>query len=294
MNKGGKKNGKPQDNRRDKGPADVDTIGSRLRKLRNERGLSLKDVCEATRISETNLNAIEDQNYSALPADTFTRGLLTIYARYLDEDPSEIVAGFMEARDDSQVRSKRSRTKLPSNIITPKKLAEPAHVSSMTMAGILLLVIVVIFIGFYLYTSRNPFNFFMQKTENIQSIVTDIVPEAEPSAPIDNSPTSSPEGQMGMAGAPQTAEVKTYTLTVRFLEDTGVTIRRDSEAPSKTTYAKGEEQTWRADSSIQITFDTPESAGITVNGIPVAFPNRMNGSYTLHIPQDLPASPSHD
>lgn len=289
MSKGGKKNGTPQDNKRDKGPAEGDNIGSRLRKLRTERGLSLKDVCDATRISESNLNAIEEQNYSALPADTFTRGLLTIYAKFLDVDPAEMVTGFMEARDESQTRSRRSRAKLPRNIVTPKKLAEPSHVSSMTMAGILLLVIVVIFTGFCVYTSWNPFNFFMQEAGNIQSIVTDIIPADQPAPSPDNITSSPAPIQKALAEAP-----KNYILTVRFLEDSGVEIRSGSEPPTNRTYAKGDEQTWRTDSSMQMTFDAPASAKILVNGIPVDFPAGLNGRYTLRIPEDLPDSPAYD
>lgn len=180
MSKSDKKNvKKSQGNKQDTVSPQIENVGNHLRTLRIEKGLSIRDVCEATRISETNLNAIEDRNFSALPADTFVRGLLNIYAEFLGTDSARIVSRFLEERDESQMQGKRGRTKQARGILAPKKLAEPAHVSSVTMAGVLLLVIVIIFTGFCFYTSWNPFSFLIKESDSLPSFVTDIMPDAK-------------------------------------------------------------------------------------------------------------------
>ena len=156
MSRSGKKKAKKPD---EISPPEFENAGKYLRKLRTDKGLSTKEISEITRISDVNLNAIESQEFESLPADTFTRGFITIYADFLGADTPWIVARFMEERESSRSSEKKSRVKQSRKILTAKTLAEPSQVSSITMAGILLVIIIVLFTGFCLYTSWNPFSF---------------------------------------------------------------------------------------------------------------------------------------
>lgn len=309
MSKSGKKKTKkPQGTTQDKNTPQIENVGNYLRTLRIEKGLSISDVCEATRISETNLNAIEDRNFSALPADTFVRGLLNIYAKFLDLDAPHIVARFLEERDESQKQGRRGRAKQQKTLLAPKRLAEPAHVSSVTMAGVLLLVIVIIFTGFCLYTSWNPFSFLIKESDSLQSFVMDIIPDSKsektevppvsdnkkisPAEQEQNIPASSTTLQRSKTDSDITANG--YTLTVRFTGDTKVDITRDDGEPASRTYSNGEEQTWTAASSMTVTFDKPATATILVNNNPIGFPEEKDGLFTLRIPADIPALPADE
>ncbi|MCL7487108.1 MAG: helix-turn-helix domain-containing protein [Desulfobulbaceae bacterium] len=187
MSKSGKSNSSKSKNKEQKQEpetTELENTGNYLRTLRLGKGLSIKDAAEATRISASNLNAIEDQNFSALPANTFTRGLLNIYANYLGADAKAVVGKFMEERGNSVLQKQRFDTRQPRHLLTPKRLAEPSHISSMTMAGILLLFIIVSFTAYCVYTSWNPFSFLMKKSGEIESILLDNILE-ENSAPVD-------------------------------------------------------------------------------------------------------------
>jgi cytoskeletal protein RodZ len=139
------------------------TIGVRLQLLREQKGLSIQEVSEETHISSSNLKAIEGENYDQLPADTFIRGLITIYGNFLGIDGVEAARIFFLERDQSQPRGKKNRPGGAGHSLSPKKLAEPSHVSSATIASILLLLIVVSFTAFCLYTGWNPFAYFLDK-----------------------------------------------------------------------------------------------------------------------------------
>ena len=138
-------------------------VGIRLQLLRDQKGLSIQEVSEETHISSSNLKAIEGENYDQLPADTFIRGLITIYGNFLGIDGAEAARIFLQERDQSQPRRKKYRPGGAGNSLSPKKLAEPSHVSSATIASILLLLIVVSFAAFCLYTGWNPFAYFLDK-----------------------------------------------------------------------------------------------------------------------------------
>jgi len=139
------------------------TIGVHLQLLREQKGLSIHEVSEETHISSSKLAAIEDENFDQLPADTFTRGLVNIYGNYLDLDGAETARLFLKERDQRQPKGRKNRLGKQAHSLTPKKLAEPSHISSATVAGILLLLIVVSVTTFCLYTGWNPFAYFLEQ-----------------------------------------------------------------------------------------------------------------------------------
>lgn len=89
--------------------------------------------------------------------------LITIYGNFLGIDGAEAARMFLRERDQSQPRRKKHRLGGAGNSLSPKKLAEPSRVSSATIASILLLLIVVSFSAFCLYTGWNPFAYFLDK-----------------------------------------------------------------------------------------------------------------------------------
>ena len=69
-------------------------IGADLRDARLGRGHSIEDCQRATRISRRYLEALEEEEFSALPAPVFARGFLRSYAQFLGLDSTAMVARF--------------------------------------------------------------------------------------------------------------------------------------------------------------------------------------------------------
>ena len=69
-------------------------IGETLRAARLAKGVSLEEAAAATRIRRSALQALESDEYEALPASVYTRGFLVNYTRYLGLHPAEIVEEF--------------------------------------------------------------------------------------------------------------------------------------------------------------------------------------------------------
>jgi cytoskeletal protein RodZ len=74
------------------------TLGEYLRETRITQGKKLASVSGETKISSKNLQAIEESNFAALPADAFTRGFYALYAKSLLLNPDEIVKMYTEER----------------------------------------------------------------------------------------------------------------------------------------------------------------------------------------------------
>src|SRR3989442_2022902 len=71
--------------------SELASFGEELRREREIRGISLKEISDATKISKRFLEAIERNDHRTLPAPVFTRGFVREYARYLGLNAEEIV-----------------------------------------------------------------------------------------------------------------------------------------------------------------------------------------------------------
>ncbi len=69
----------------------ADKIGEQLRAARETRHLSFDQVSEATRIRSYYLQALEKDDYSAIPSSAQARGFLRIYASYLNLNLDELL-----------------------------------------------------------------------------------------------------------------------------------------------------------------------------------------------------------
>ena len=70
--------------------------GSLLKKIREELQIGLEAVATATRVPLQSLEYIEQENFSGLPAEVFTRGFVVAYARHLALDVESVVADYMQ------------------------------------------------------------------------------------------------------------------------------------------------------------------------------------------------------
>ncbi len=75
------------------------TVGQYLRQEREKRKVTLDSVAKVTRITKENLEALENDEFQAIPAPVFVRGFLRNYATYLGLDPKELVARYDSQTD---------------------------------------------------------------------------------------------------------------------------------------------------------------------------------------------------
>ncbi|HYH09790.1 MAG TPA: RodZ domain-containing protein [Thermoanaerobaculia bacterium] len=82
--------------------SELASFGEELRREREIRGISLKEIADATKISKRFLEAIERNDHTTLPAPVFTRGFVREYARYVGLNAEEMVNryNFAAAKDD--------------------------------------------------------------------------------------------------------------------------------------------------------------------------------------------------
>jgi len=70
-------------------------FGARMRQVREQRGVSLREIADATKISVSALEALERNDISRLPGGIFSRGFVRSYAAQIGIDPEQTVREFL-------------------------------------------------------------------------------------------------------------------------------------------------------------------------------------------------------
>lgn len=80
----------------------METIGTYLRREREQRGIALEEVADTTRIPMKTLEAMETGRFDALPGETFVKGFLRSYAVAVGVKPEDVLSRYgmeLRARD---------------------------------------------------------------------------------------------------------------------------------------------------------------------------------------------------
>jgi cytoskeleton protein RodZ len=70
-------------------------FGAKLREAREGRGITLRQIADATKISVRTLEALEHNDFSRLPGGIFSRGFVRSYAVEVGLDPEETIRDFI-------------------------------------------------------------------------------------------------------------------------------------------------------------------------------------------------------
>lgn len=148
---------------------EIPNLGEYLRETRTNLNVDLLTVAEETRIPSKCLQAIEENDFAALPAEAFARGFYALYAKKLSLDPTEILQRY------TQEKPKRSKPELHSVLPQSKQAQEVGNMAerpsfvSFSYFGLTLLLLLVV--GGFLcwYFSWNPATYLSQKLRSLEN-----------------------------------------------------------------------------------------------------------------------------
>ena len=104
------------------------SFGEELKRERELRGISLKEIAEATKISIRFLEALEQDKFELLPGGIFNRGFIRAYTRFIGVDGEEMVNAYME-QVAAQQAQRRELGRPPAAAAQPAAPARPAAAS---------------------------------------------------------------------------------------------------------------------------------------------------------------------
>jgi len=229
-------------------------LGTLLEKARQQKGLTLEEVEEATRIRRQYLQAFETGDYAELPHPVFARGLLRTYARYLGVDPQEALAAYDQEAPRQPVH--RGPTFMSEPLSTRRRL-DPELV-----LGLVILVAVIVALAWVVREYILPLaqqGLTVPATVGTPAGVAVSSPEPSVSATM---VTAAPTITVVSAASPTAGQIK---LQVILAGDTPIQVRLDGEVTFDGVLKQGDSRTWVAKRAAALRVEDASAVIVTIN-----------------------------
>jgi len=119
----------------------MSSFGETLKRERELRQISLREIAEATKINLRYLDALERDDFRHLPGGVFNKGFVRAYAQFIGIDPETMVTAYLEEESRQQARAARvgGETTQSPDPVPPRSLA-----ARLWLAALVVLLIVVV------------------------------------------------------------------------------------------------------------------------------------------------------
>ena len=245
----------------------VSSIGERLRKAREDKGISLEEVHRATKIHPNVLEALEENRLEHVLGRAYVKAFLRNYAHYLGLDEAEIIreytSKFIPEAGKGPILAKRP--------ISGKK-PKTSHIVIISFAFIIWLSILsfatIKFINHYKDIAKDKEVVAAKKVELEEKVA-----------------------QRGIIPIPKD---RTITLTVTTSKDVWLKVTRDNNLTFQGILPKNSKETWQANREIRLSeIGRPEALTLSVNGKSIDFSKKPLGKKVLitHEGIDLESKP---
>ena len=224
--------------------ADAEPVpfGSWLRRQRELRQVSLREIADTTKISIRYLEALEEDRFDVLPAPVFAKGFLREYARYVGLDPDEVVNTYLTAQSESQ----------PEESESAEPWQAPAKRSSLEWtSGLLLALAVAVVLALVALVA-----FYAERSRDTPPPAPAAIAVPQPAPVLPPPPAAEP--------APALAPL---VVTMDFSEDCWVEAVVDGQRRLSELHVQGESLMLEADEAVVLTLGNARAVRIEVNGL---------------------------
>lgn len=252
----------PESSMSEHGPqphSELASFGEELRREREIRGISLKEISDSTKISKRFLEAIERNDHRTLPAPVFTRGFVREYARYLGLNAEEMVNryNYAAAGDDRIEKSAHlDRLVQPAAPEPPKaKVGIPPPYARVDRNVLLLALIVVALVVVSVWAVRQKRRIATQPDHRAET-TTVAAAQARPEPATAGSATARPTNTSALR------------LTLELSGDSWITLESDGKTVLNDELHRGDRRTFEAEREFRFrTIGNAAGVGLTLNDV---------------------------
>jgi cytoskeletal protein RodZ len=270
-----------------------------LKTLREAKGLSLKDIFETTRISTTNLMAIEDGQFQRLPSPAYARPFIRSYAQAVGIESDVLLAAYeahlqsfhapLREKKNSGIRQKGGKhgkwiiwllcagiaviaiVLLSSRDHRPSPEVVPAHPPATTQV--------------------DPAPAVSAPTPSVPTEPAPAVPAPTPPAPTEPAPAVPALMPPGIKPevrpeAPKPVSDKKYHLFVEAREEVWLRIRRDENQSEQMLLTAGQTLERTSDEPFKVDIGNAGGIAVTFQGKPVGSVGKRGQVVHLRFPED--------
>jgi len=281
------------------------SLGAWLRTQREARGVTLREIADASKISLRHLEALELDRFESLPAPVFVRGFLREYARVVGLDPDEAINLYLMAAEEHRPEEAAEESRVrPSDRVAPS----PVGYGLLVAAVIVVLLAIAAAVSYWVGRRSEPAGALggsdvasasASSTEEagasgpeVPAVATaDAGPlvdggEAPPAAGFESAPgrdeaSHAAAAPAGASAAATGAEPRgAFKVELEFLQDCWVEVVVDGKRRPSELKAGGEVLLLEPDESVVLTLGNAPAVRVAVDGEPLPLPSA--GGRVLH------------
>jgi cytoskeletal protein RodZ len=220
------------------------SFGENLRRERELRGVELRDIADATKISVRFLQALEQDRVDVLPGGIFLRSFVRQYAKHLGLDPDRMVTEFDHVYGSEPV--------VPKSASSTRRRSDARPL--LVIVGLLLLVGV----GLLAWKTSRP----LPAAASAEPSAIVPPPTSFPPDRVYPPPTPTPNA------APSAGEVQGLALALTATQDCWTAVQADGVKVMDRVLKAGESVTINAKSEIVLSVGNAAGVTFSVNGRP--------------------------
>jgi cytoskeletal protein RodZ len=236
-----------------------DSLGEELRRERELRGISLKEIADATKIGKRYLEAIEKNDFKTLPAAVFTRGFVREYARYLGLNAEDLVSRYNQIASEAEALAESNEPTPQRPQARPDRPSReiPRPYARVDRNVIWFAAILVVIVGVIWAVREQRFR---QALKNAATLAA-----SEPVATAPAAPAPQPQERHPVAAVPTTDGL---VMELRVTRSSWIALEADGKTVVYEELRPGFQQTYRADEEFRFrTVGNAAGVEITLNGV---------------------------
>jgi len=225
-------------------------FGDELRKEREIRGITLKEIADATKISKRFLEAIEKNDFKTLPAPIFTRGFIREYSRYLGLPADDMLNRYAHFVRQAEEEENAPLKTGPVPVLQTRPISNIPQSYARFNPGIIFTFILLAVLAAALWF------FLLRRPATYVAATPSLSPAAEPAVVRSASAA-------GAGGVP----VETLSLRLDLTENSWISLEADGKSVLNEELGAAESKTFTANDSFRLrTVGNAGGVTMTLNG----------------------------
>lgn len=221
-------------------------FGRRLREARERRGISLRQIANATKIGMSALEALERNDISRLPGGIFSRAFVRAYAVEVGLEPEATVQEFIAQFPDDSVTAGHPTSTKPED----HEAVESERRTATAFARLIALSVPIAAAVMYFGLSGRPVD----------------APSADLPIAAAVEPASAPTSGTAAAATPAAVPAGVLTMSLAVLRECWVSVEVDGVRVFEQLLQPGEQRTIEARREVVLTAGDASALAIRING----------------------------
>ncbi len=256
----------------------MDSFGAYLKSAREEKGRTLEEISESTKVAVANLEFLENDRFDLLPPRVFVKGFIRAYAQEVGLDPADVVARFdafarqgehFDYNEDEHVG--RGEASPAASFIHNRWFT-----IALTSAGFISLII--------LAATGVARLFFPDEIEQYQHLAGNATQVASSATAVQTAAESDQTARKSAFAEPPRRQQGKKVLEIKAIANAWIRVEPDTGAPEELVMAPGDIQVFTAQESFHILTGNAGGIRIRYDGKEYPVLGKMNQTLALTLP----------